>query len=414
MGFLKKFTALVKGTPDWHEKYNQDVGDLYEAFNDMESESGRSIIPCSAVYDTINKVHVLTPLNSSQTIPASGMVPVTFIPDADFHAGDKLRFNGQDCNAAYSNTDLAVADGAFRAGFVTSVVFQFVEGGGADRSYLAILHNGEVAYASNAGKLNGLAPEAYIQPQENLFINWNLKNPVNQKNKTNYTESGYCIDMWIGGLASDATTGYSLNVTPDGLVLLPLHYVSQYFEQVTWEGELVTFALLMDGILYTVSWKWNKDAEYELIANFKGLLIRYSGKYKYIQLLSTAASNLILQAAKAEKGSIFTGWPAWDYGTELAKCQRYFQRLALRGAPVDNSVVYGWNTIPNRVRIPLPVTMRVPPALVSFSGTIYHEQSSETIDDATIYNGSSANEVVLSLGKRCLMVNGEAQLSAEL
>ena len=104
----------------------------------------------------------------------------------------------------------------------------------------------------------------------------------------------------------------------------------------------------------------------------------------------------------------------WDYGEELAKCQRYFQCLALRGAPVDNSVVYGWNAIPNRIRIPLPVTMRVPPALVSFSGTIYHEQSSEIINDATIYNGSSANEVVLSLGKKCLMVNGEAQLSAEL
>ena len=65
----------------------------------------------------------------------------------------------------------------------------------------------------------------------------------------------------------------------------------------------------------------------------------------------------------------------------------------------------------------LPPTLSfscVPPALVSFSGTIYHEQSSETIDDATIYNGSSANEVVLSLGKKCLMVNGEARLSAEL
>ena len=130
MGFLKKFVALVKGMPDWHEKYNQDMGDLYEAVDAIESEAGRSIIPCSASYDATNKVHVLTPVNSSQSIPTSGMVPVTFIPDADFHAGDKLRFNGQDCNAAYSNTDLAVADGAFRAGFVTSVIFQFVETGG--------------------------------------------------------------------------------------------------------------------------------------------------------------------------------------------------------------------------------------------------------------------------------------------
>ena len=58
MGFLKKFVALVKGTPDWHEKYNQDVGALYEALNDMESEAGRSIIPCSAVYDATNKIQI--------------------------------------------------------------------------------------------------------------------------------------------------------------------------------------------------------------------------------------------------------------------------------------------------------------------------------------------------------------------
>ena len=111
MGFLKKFVALVKGMPDWHEKYNQDMGDLYKAVDAIESEAGRSIIPCSAAYDATNKVHILTPTNSSQSIPTSGMVPVTFIPDADFHAGDKLRFNGQDCNAAYSNTDLAVETG---------------------------------------------------------------------------------------------------------------------------------------------------------------------------------------------------------------------------------------------------------------------------------------------------------------
>ena len=175
--------------------------------------------------------------------------------------------------------------------------------------------------------------------------------------------------MWIGGLASEATTGYSLNVTPDGLVLLPLHYVLQYFEQVTWEGELVTFALLMDGILYTVSWKWNKDAEYELIANFKGLLIRYSGKYKYIQFLSTAASNLILQAAKAEKGSIFTGWPVWNYALELAKCQRYALEMvsAFNTKFGEIGVGSASNAIRAVIFCPVPVSLRVKPT-VSFTG----------------------------------------------
>ena len=233
------------------------------------------------------------------------------------------------------------------------------------------MHNGAALYASNAGKLDGLAPEAYIQPQESLFINWNFKNPVNQQNKTNYTEIGYCIDMWYGGLAAEATTGYSLSITPDGLVLLPLHFIQQNFEQVSWEGEFVTFALLMDGMLYTASWKWNKDAEYELIANFRGLLIRYSGKYKYIQLLNSATDNLILQAAKAEKGAIFTGWPVWNYALELAKCQRYFYRIPevigdgfIAAAGIFNAAgTYGY-TVLN-----FPVPMRTVPAL-RYGGTI--------------------------------------------
>ena len=93
-------------------------------------QQGQSIIICHSLYDPTSKVHVLSPVHENQFIPESGVVPVTFIPDTDFHAGDKLRFNGQDCDAAYSNTDLAVADGAFRAGFVTSAIFQFMETGG--------------------------------------------------------------------------------------------------------------------------------------------------------------------------------------------------------------------------------------------------------------------------------------------
>lgn len=107
-------------------------GNLQDSGQSAQSltEGGRSIVPCTSEYNDVEKVHVLTPVYENQSIPTSGIIPVTFIPDADFHAGDKLRFNGQDCDAAYSNTDLAVADGAFRAGFVTSVVFQFAETGG--------------------------------------------------------------------------------------------------------------------------------------------------------------------------------------------------------------------------------------------------------------------------------------------
>ena len=204
---------------------------------------------------------------------------------------------------------------------------------------------------------------------------------MNQQNKTNYTEIGYCIDMWYGGLAAEATTGYSLSITPDGLVLLPLHFIQQNFEQVSWEGEFVTFALLMDGMLYTASWKWNKDAEYELIANFRGLLIRYSGKYKYIQLLNSATDNLILQAAKAEKGAIFTGWPVWNYALELAKCQRH--QIYISGS-FKCSTTAGGDFID--VAIPVPTTMRTTPICQSPSlSYIYHDGNSYEASNFT-YN----------------------------
>ena len=68
------------------------------------------------------------------------------------------------------------------------------------------MHNGEAQYASNAGKaanaddaakLNGLAPEAYIQPQDDMLINSNWQyGYINQKGQTSYDTDGYCLDNW--------------------------------------------------------------------------------------------------------------------------------------------------------------------------------------------------------------------------
>lgn len=96
---------------------------------------------------------------------------------------------------------------------------------------------------------------------------------------------------------------------------------------------------------------------------------RSSGKYKYIQLLSTAASNLILQAAKAEKGSIFTGWPVWNYALELAKCQRYALEMVSAFNTKFGEIGVGSASNATRAVIfcPVPVSLRVKPT-VSFTG----------------------------------------------
>ena len=255
-------------------------------------------------------------------------------------------------------------------------------------------------------------------PQPSILDNWYLIKPVNQRAQNSYIASGtYMFDRWIG-IYSAGVIGTNVSLTPDGVKINGEGGIRQFFEA-DLKGRICTIAVL-DGEnkLFTVTSPIlnTEGPQWQIGKQFGNMWIglRFREDVEKTWDLTITGIDKTIKAVKIELGNRFTGWPVWDYGEELAKCQRYFQCLALRGAPVDNSVVYGWNAIPNRVRIPLPVTMRVPPALVSFSGTIYHEQSSETIDDATIYNGSSANEVVLSLGKKCLMVNGEARLSAEL
>lgn len=81
--------------------------------------------------------------------------------------------------------------------------------------------------------------------------------------------------------------------------------------------------------------------------------------------------NLILQAAKAEKGAIFTGWPVWNYALELAKCQRYFYRIPeviadgfISAAGIVNAAASSGYTVLN-----FPVPMRTKPIL-KYSGNI--------------------------------------------
>lgn len=255
-------------------------------------------------------------------------------------------------------------------------------------------------------------------PQPNISDNWNLTKPVNQRAKDNYTGGNvYAFDRWVL-VYGDGGGAANVSLTSDGVKINGSGGIRQFFEA-DLKGRICTIAVLdsEDNLFIATSPILNTEkSEWQISKHFENLWIgfRFREDRERTWDLTITALDKTLKAAKIEFGNRFTGWLAWDYSAELEKCQRYFQRLALRGAVVDNIIAYGWNTIPNRVRIPLPVTMRVPPVLVSFNGTIYQEKSNENITDATIYNGSSANEVVLSLGKNCLMVNGEVRLSAEL
>ena len=207
-------------------------------------------------------------------------------------------------------------------------------GGGTDRTCLAILYNGQALYATNAGKLNGLAPEAYIQPQDNLLDNGYFE--INQQNKAEYTGATYTIDRWQMSIAHG-----KLNVN-DGYVTLTntsetgAQYFRQPFEILFQEGDVLTLAVMLRGSGQGQLFLGNSATG----ANIGGgLSFTPTDSWKvYIKTIKIGSiipkyftlacvgqnARFDIKCAKTEYGPYFTGWPVWNYALELAKCQRYY------------------------------------------------------------------------------------------
>ena len=94
-----------------------------------------------------------------------------------------------------------------------------------------------------------------------------------------------------------------------------------------------------------------------------------------------------VRLVQLEKGSVATPFEFWQYGTELALCQRYYWRTggtayAPFGVAASNNTTTGYMTMP------LPVSMRVPPTATTQIGSAlapsYGAYSSLTIDRASV------------------------------
>ena len=83
-----------------------------------------------------------------------------------------------------------------------------------------------------------------------------------------------------------------------------------------------------------------------------------------VQTISTNSATFYITGIQLEKGSTATPFENRMYGTELALCQRYYQKL---NAPRLRGVANTTTTL-NRMGMPLLVTMRVAPTATS-SGT---------------------------------------------
>jgi hypothetical protein len=138
-----------------------------------------------------------------------------------------------------------------------------------------------------------------------------------------------------------------------------------------------------------------------------------------INLASATSNYWQVTGIQLEAGAVATPFEFEDYGTTLAKCQRYYQRHV---DPVGNGVSNGG---PVRMLFPFHTQMRVVPT-TGISGTMYYYNGAGTTTGTTInasYNTVNHaqidfNATIGSLGQAVVMysINGSQYLdfSAEL
>ena len=249
---------------------------------------------------------------------------------------------------------------------------------------------------STADPTDTYANNGFGRTNPNLLDNPWFTNPINQRGVSGTLSStGYFYDRWKAN-----TTGI---VITSGYITLPANGgFRQYLElgRIA-DGKTYTLSVMAsDGNIYTMTgtltssesgWQVNKH----LLQNYIWAGIRVdSGKWD-IDITSTNGVNI--KAVKLELGSVSTlanDVPP-DYGTELAKCQRYFYRIS------GNSVMpigagYTRSTYAN-ILVDLPVAMeQIQPLLTLVDFNYSQGQKTQRLRLYRLVTCSGTNSVYLS------------------
>lgn len=280
---------------------------------------------------------------------------------------------------------------------------------------VTLLDGRTVGRARDAELLAGLPPSVCLFP-ENLLINPDFRQPVNQRGQTVYTATGGsipCIDRWNinTGLNCEVKKGY-ITLTASG----QFQYFYQNVKDISGQFKFsVRFRSLNRVNLGAYDLGRTKALSYvaaEGTGDWQTLEVSVNVPEGLdgISLLfhpgfTTAGGSAdILMAELAAGGRSLLDYrlqrPPADYGTELAKCQRYLLVL-------DNTIPSLVGTIPIAVEtnvvhvyIPLPVTMyRVPTSPENLISDFCIHQPNNTNIEITNIRGiyASANMVNISI-----------------
>ena len=216
----------------------------------------------------------------------------------------------------------------------------------------------------------------------NLLDNWYFGNPVNQRGQTNYSGNAYTIDRW-----KLWRSDVNVTLAEDGVTLSNTSADSQQFVQyfdaentAKLSGKTVTLSVLMsNGHLYSATGIAGQVisvvAEMRTLENcFIQMGIGNGGLISVgIFCVANKTSNAI-KAIKLELGEhqtlarpesaenwILNEMP--NYGEQLARCQRYFQRIG--GANPYSALMPAFtnSTTSAQGLIYLPVSLRTVPTV---------------------------------------------------
>lgn len=238
----------------------------------------------------------------------------------------------------------------------------------------------------------------------NLLDNWYFLNPVNQRGKTEYSgawnANANSIDRWNIYSGHLSVTNQGLTRTDNGTTSVNFR---QYMEPSLYNylhGKQVTVSILTnDGRLASATYIPNVLVDpYQpsgaKISNDDGTsiiavsLYRWSSNHsgRLCVSIGISTSDVAVVAAKLEMGNKQTlaiqdsdgKWilndPPPNFGTELLKCQRYYQRIGgnkkIIGSGFLLSSTPTGNTLGASLMIPLMAPMRADPT-VKLVGTLY-------------------------------------------
>lgn len=299
----------------------------------------------------------------------------------------------------------------------------------------------------NADTLDGLHANE-IASNPNLLDNPDFK--INQRGFTTTETNGvYCADRWRVYLAG--TAGGNVTFSNDGISISSYGDsnggvgVFQMIDCPTLANKTATLSVLfgdgrtlsVTGVIKNTSITWfvNKWSALDNISIFTGVrpVAENGDIYEvrvYVRSSTSMTEPITIKGVKLELGSVATPFCPPDPATELAKCQRYYQRIKGVNAIFANGFIGGTTT----AYLILPIVpMRVKPSL-SLNGNVYlwapnhigstaYKSSAITIGTNAINTSTLPIEATISadtnsVGHGCSMQFRDAdsyiELSAEL